>query len=95
MVVAQPHMPAAARAPVRSAGGRWIVPSLVAIAATYAVGAYVHSQLNRESNVMDKIYAKQNTPEAEEVRRKGFLVDTNPDPRGSLFNFLGWDHPKA
>jgi len=54
------------------------------------VVGYIGSQLRRESNVMDRMFEKQNTPEVIRRRNERLLVDTEGDPRKSLFNILNW-----
>jgi hypothetical protein len=54
------------------------------------VAYYVRSQLRKESETINRLFAQQNTPEVEETRRQRLLVDTEGDPRRSLFNILNW-----
>ncbi|KAI1641089.1 hypothetical protein F4809DRAFT_587286 [Biscogniauxia mediterranea] len=67
-----------------------ILPTLAVAGATYAVASYVKSQLKREAGDLDRIYAKQNTPEVEAARKADLCVDSYGDPRNNLLNFLGW-----
>ncbi|KAI1853988.1 hypothetical protein JX265_003689 [Neoarthrinium moseri] len=66
------------------------LPTLAAIGAVAAVATYVRSQLSTSKSTYNKIFAQQNTPEVEEARRRQLMVETNGDPRRTLFNILGW-----
>ncbi|GAW18159.1 hypothetical protein ANO14919_076330 [Xylariales sp. No.14919] len=72
------------------ASKKMLLPTLAWLGATCAVGLYVSRQLHQRSDGFDHIFAQQNTPEVEEARKKGLLVDTYGDPRNSLLNILGW-----
>lgn len=61
---------------------------MVVVGAVSAVGAYVRSQLRRESRTMDRYFSTYRSPESEASRRKVF--EGQPDPRNSLFNVLSW-----
>ncbi|KAI0514820.1 hypothetical protein F5B22DRAFT_218913 [Xylaria bambusicola] len=67
-----------------------LLPTVAWLGAAGLVGLYVSKQLHQRSVGFDDIFAQQNTPEVEEARKKGLLVDQFGDPRNSLLNVLGW-----
>ncbi|KAK3373002.1 hypothetical protein B0T24DRAFT_621958 [Lasiosphaeria ovina] len=81
---------AALRMPVARTAPSLIVPTLVVAGAVYAVATYVRSQLSAESETMNRMFAQQNTPQVMESRRKSLLVDTEGDPRKTIYNVLNW-----
>ncbi|KAK5632959.1 hypothetical protein RRF57_008673 [Xylaria bambusicola] len=69
---------------------RILLPAIAWLGAAGLVGLYVSRQLHQRSVGFDDIFSQQNTPEVEEARKRGLLVDTYGDPRNSLLNVLGW-----
>jgi hypothetical protein len=43
-----------------------------------------------ESDVMNRRFAQQNTPRVMESRRRTLLVDSEGDPRRTIYNVLNW-----
>ncbi|KAK0711715.1 hypothetical protein B0H67DRAFT_586149 [Lasiosphaeris hirsuta] len=82
----------AARAAIPAARGApsIVIPSLVVAGAVYGVISYVRSQLVKESETMNRMFAQQNTPSVMEARNKRLLVETEGDPRRSIYNVLNW-----
>ncbi len=39
---------------------------------------------------MNRMFAQQNTPEVIEARRQRLLVETEGDPKKSIYNVLNW-----
>jgi len=56
----------------------------------FGVVSYVRSQLRQESETMNRMFAKQYSPEVLEARKKHFLIETEGDPRKSIYNVLNW-----
>jgi hypothetical protein len=54
------------------------------------VVAYVRSQLRRESEVMNGMFAQRDTPEARARRDQRLLVETEGNPRKTMYNVLNW-----
>ncbi|KAK4159895.1 hypothetical protein QBC43DRAFT_326294 [Cladorrhinum sp. PSN259] len=67
-----------------------VVPSLVVAGAVYGVISYVRSQLRKESDTINRMFAQRDTPEAVQSQRRALLVDTEGDPRRSIYNVLNW-----
>ncbi|KAL2259923.1 hypothetical protein VTK26DRAFT_6237 [Humicola hyalothermophila] len=67
-----------------------LFPSLAVVGAVSGVVAYVRTQLRKESDTMNRMFAQQNTPEVREARNKALLVETEGDPRKTFFNILNW-----
>ncbi|EGX96114.1 hypothetical protein CCM_00769 [Cordyceps militaris CM01] len=63
------------------------LPILVVGTSVLAVGAYVKSQLDTQSDNMDRFFSTYNTPESEASRRKTF--EGYPDTRTNVLNMLG------
>ncbi|KAK0614943.1 hypothetical protein B0T17DRAFT_372525 [Bombardia bombarda] len=85
-----PPTPTAIRMPIARAAPNIIVPSLVVVGTIYGVIAYIRGQLRKESETMNRMFSQQNTPEVQESRRKTLLIDTEGDPRKSIYNLLNW-----
>ncbi|KAK4234293.1 hypothetical protein C8A03DRAFT_18775, partial [Achaetomium macrosporum] len=70
---------------------RTIVPGLVVVGAVVSgVVAFIRAQLRRESEAINRAFSRQNTPEALERRNRSLLVDTEGDPKKTLYNILNW-----
>jgi len=67
-----------------------IVPGLVVVGAAYSVASYIRSQLRYESTVMNARFAQQNTPNVVASRNRSLLVETEGDPRKTIYNVLNW-----
>ncbi|KAK4223145.1 hypothetical protein QBC38DRAFT_426038 [Podospora fimiseda] len=80
----------ASKIPMTRAAPGVVVPSLVVAGAIYGVVSYVRSQLRKESDTINRMFAQRDTPEAIESRRRALLVDTEGDPRKSIYNVLNW-----
>jgi hypothetical protein len=52
--------------------------------------AYVRSQLERESQALDRAFSQQNTPEVMARRDQSLLVNTEGNPRKTIYNVLNW-----
>lgn len=52
--------------------------------------SYVRTQLAKESDTMNRMFAQQNTPEVLEARRRSLHLDTEGDPKKTLYNVLSW-----
>ncbi|KAK3321900.1 hypothetical protein B0H66DRAFT_638414 [Apodospora peruviana] len=84
-----PSSPAVKVAMAKTAPGM-IIPGLVVFGAVYGVVAYVRSQLKQESETMNRMFAQQNSPRVLEARKKNYLIETEGDPRKSVYNILNW-----
>ncbi|KAK4462880.1 hypothetical protein QBC42DRAFT_296460 [Cladorrhinum samala] len=78
------------RTPITRAAPSAVVPAVVVAGAIYGVISYVRSQLRRESDTINQMFAQRDTPEAVEAHRRALLVDTEGDPRRSIYNVLNW-----
>ncbi|KAK3988927.1 hypothetical protein QBC44DRAFT_328449 [Cladorrhinum sp. PSN332] len=76
--------------PITRAAPSAVVPSLVVAGAIYGVISYVRSQLQKESDTINRMFAQRDTPEVIESQRRALLVDTEGDPRKSIYNVLNW-----
>lgn len=54
------------------------------------VVAYVRSQLRKESDTMNRMFAQQNTAQVRAARNQRLLVDSEGDPRKTPYNVLNW-----
>ena len=52
--------------------------------------AYVRSQLRTESETMNRMFAQQNTAEVRARRGQRHLVESEGDPRKTIYNVLNW-----
>lgn len=60
------------------------------VSIVYGVVSYIRSQLVMESNIMNRRFAQQNSPRVLEARKKNYLIETEGDPRKTLYNVLNW-----
>ncbi|KAA8628683.1 hypothetical protein SMACR_12876 [Sordaria macrospora] len=67
-----------------------VVPGLVVFGAVYTVVSYIRSQLRNESNTLNRVFAQQNTPGVMEKRKERYLIETEGDPRKTIYNVLNW-----
>ncbi|KAK4152279.1 hypothetical protein C8A00DRAFT_16383 [Chaetomidium leptoderma] len=67
-----------------------LVPGLVVVGAVSGVVLYIRSQLRQESDTMDRMFSQQNTPEVRARRDQRLLVDTEGNPRKTMYNILNW-----
>ncbi|KAM7184875.1 hypothetical protein V8F33_012745 [Rhypophila sp. PSN 637] len=67
-----------------------IIPGVVVFGSVFGVVSYVRSQLRQESETMNRMFAKQYSPEVMEARRRNYLIDQEGDPRKSIYNVLNW-----
>ncbi|KAM7198888.1 hypothetical protein V8F20_005955 [Naviculisporaceae sp. PSN 640] len=67
-----------------------IIPGVVVFGSVFGVISYVRSQLRQESDTINRMFEKQYSPEVMEARRKHYLIDTEGDPRKSIYNVLNW-----
>ncbi|KAK5655216.1 hypothetical protein OQA88_6115 [Cercophora sp. LCS_1] len=67
-----------------------VIPGIVVAGAVYGLASYIRSQLIMESNIMNSRFAQQNSPRVMEARKKHYLIETEGDPRKTLYNVLNW-----
>ncbi|KAL2166747.1 hypothetical protein VTG60DRAFT_2231 [Thermothelomyces hinnuleus] len=68
-----------------------IVPKLILVGAVAAgIAAFVRTQLRKQSDAINRSFSQQNTPETMARRNRNFHVDTEGDPKKTLFNILNW-----
>ncbi|KAK3684127.1 hypothetical protein B0T22DRAFT_483909 [Podospora appendiculata] len=78
----------AAKVPVARVPSSILLPSLVVVGTISGVVLLIRSQLRHESKTLDRMFAQQNTPEVMESRRRTLLIDTEGDPRRTIYNAL-------
>ncbi|KAL2152224.1 hypothetical protein VTH82DRAFT_5408 [Thermothelomyces myriococcoides] len=68
-----------------------IFPKLILIGAVgTGIAVFVRTQLRKESDAINRAFSQQNTPETLARRYRNFHIDTEGDPRKTLFNILNW-----
>jgi hypothetical protein len=54
------------------------------------VVVYIRSQLRHESDTLNRMFSQQNTPEVRAKRDRSLLVETEGNPRKTVYNVLNW-----
>ncbi|KAK3896967.1 hypothetical protein C8A05DRAFT_39481 [Staphylotrichum tortipilum] len=78
------------KSPVTRTAPRMIIPGLVVVGAVSGVVAYVRTQLRKESETMNRMFSQQNTAEVRARRDARLLVNTEGNPRKTVYNILNW-----
>lgn len=54
------------------------------------VVAYVRTQLRKESDTMNRMFSQQNTADVRARRDQRLLVESEGNPRKTIYNVLNW-----
>ncbi|KAG7285647.1 hypothetical protein NEMBOFW57_010276 [Staphylotrichum longicolle] len=67
-----------------------ILPGIVVVGAVSGVVAYVRTQLRKESDTMNRMFSQQNTADVRARRDQRLLVESEGNPRKTIYNVLNW-----